>query len=35
MGRAQSLLSDAQNTEAAFKSVMQEGIDQAKQPSPH
>jgi hypothetical protein len=31
LGRAQSLLSDAQSTEAAFKSVMQEGIDQAKQ----
>jgi hypothetical protein len=35
MGRAQSLLSDAQSTEAAFKSVMQEGIDQAKQSSRH
>jgi len=35
MGRAQSLLSDAQNTESAFKSVMQEGIDQAKQSSRH
>jgi hypothetical protein len=31
LSRAQSLLSDAQNTEAAFKSVMQEGVDQAKQ----
>jgi ElaB/YqjD/DUF883 family membrane-anchored ribosome-binding protein len=31
LSRAQSLLSDAQSTEAAFKSVMQEGIDQAKQ----
>src|SRR3954471_8045937 len=35
MGRAQSLLSDAQNTESAFKGVMQEGIDQAKQASRH
>jgi len=30
-GRAQQLLSDATNTEAAFKAVMQEGQDLAKQ----
>ena len=33
-GRAQQLLSDATNTEAAFKAVMQEGQDLAKRGSP-
>jgi hypothetical protein len=33
-GRAQQLLSDATNTEAAFKSVMQEGLDRAAQGPP-
>jgi hypothetical protein len=33
-GRAQQLLSDATNTEAAFKAVMQEGLDRAAQDSP-
>lgn len=33
-GRAQQLLSDATNTEAAFKAVMQEGQDRAAQGSP-
>jgi hypothetical protein len=34
MGQAQQLLSDAMTTEAAFKAVMQEGQDLAKQGSP-
>jgi hypothetical protein len=34
MARAQVLLGDAQNTEAEFKTVMDEGVAQAKQASP-
>jgi hypothetical protein len=34
VGKAQQLLAEAQATEAEFKAVLQEGVDQAKQTSP-